>query len=120
MMPNLFDERLQLGCQSLIVRQVLRERVLGADGLPNAVDSDGTSIDTARDSVVIGAGLTKVGIHELERRVTHVHAGEDPKTVHLLARRRANTMEFSNKEILNESRAHLRRDDELAIDGLQM
>ena len=115
MMPNLLDQRLQFHHQRFVVRQVLRERVLGSDGFSDPVGADRSIVDAARDPVVVGPGLPEIGGHELERLVTRIHAREDAEAIHLRTRRRANPMEFADRKILSKAQPHLRRDDELSI-----
>ena len=55
--PNLLDQRLQFRRQSFVVRQILREGVLGADRFADTVGADGALVDTARNPVIVGTGL---------------------------------------------------------------
>src|SRR5438874_10395981 len=113
--PNLLDQRLQFRRQSFVVYQVLREGVLGADRFADTVGADGALVDAPRNPVIAGAGLAEISGHELERLVTHIHAREDTEAIQFRAGRRADPMEFADGEILNETRTHIWRDNELSV-----
>jgi hypothetical protein len=82
---------------------------------PYPVGSDGTIVNSARDPVIVGTGLSEVSIHELERLVAHVHAGENAERVHFRACRRTDAVELANRQPFHEAWPHLRRDRVLAV-----
>jgi hypothetical protein len=63
----------------------------------------------------LGASLSEVGLHELQRLISHVEAGVEAQRVHLRAGRRSDAMESANRQGLDEHRALLGRDGVLAI-----
>ena len=62
MTPNLLDQRLQFRRQSFVVREVLREGVLGADGLSDPVGADRSIVDAERDPVEKVPALPKLAV----------------------------------------------------------
>src|SRR5713226_5156364 len=65
---------------------------------------------TPRDPIVIGLRLTKVLLKERHRLRSQIATGFDPELVHLRRRRRADAVEFADRQNLDEGRPHIRRD----------
>jgi len=91
------------------------KRAFGADGPSDSVGTYRTLVNPPRDPVIIRPSFPKIGVHELERLIAHIHAGEDAKAMHLRTGRRSDSMEFADWAILNEARPHLWRDHELSV-----
>jgi hypothetical protein len=113
--PNLVDKRLQFGYHRLEFSQVSGECILGADRLPDPVRPDLPVVDASRDPIVVRAGLTEVGSHELQSLISHVEAGVQAERVHFRASCRPDPVEFTDGQAFDERRPHRGRDDELAV-----
>jgi hypothetical protein len=97
------------------VAEVGRKRIFRTDRLPNSVGAYRLLVDTTRDPVVEGTGLAEIRVHELERLIAHIEAGEDAQAVHFRACGRANAVKFADGQPFDEGGPHLRRNDILPV-----
>ena len=119
MPPDLGDDRLKRFAHRHERMQVLRKGVLRPNRLANAVGAHQPFINAARDPIIVGAGLAEVPLKEGQGLRPQIEAVLDPESVHFGCRRRSNTMEFFDWQILDKGRPHFRGDDVEAI-GLAM
>ena len=115
MSPHLVDQRLQFREHYLKLCEVICEGVFRANGFPDSVGPHLAIVDAARNPIIVRTGLSKIGLHEIERLVAHVEASVKPEGIHLYAGRRSDAVKFADGQGFNKRRPRFRCDDILAV-----
>ena len=87
----------------------------GSDGFANAIGANRSFIDAASQGIVVGPRLPELLLEEWQGPGPEVASVADPEPLHLVARHRTDPVEPPDRQVLDERRAHPRRDDEQAV-----
>ena len=116
MAPQLVDDRLKPLAHGLELGQVLEERVLGADRFADAVGAHRPLVDAARDANNSTGRTFRTAparnASDCARRSAPVWM---PSRFIFAVGRRADAVEFADRQRLDEGRPHPRRDDEQPV-----
>src|SRR5262252_7825603 len=111
MMPDGIDDWRERVPRRLECEEVNGKRVLGTDGLADAVGQNRSVVDAACDPIIIDPRFTKVLLKERHGLRPQIETGFNPELVHLRRRCRADAVKLADRQNLDEGRSHLRRDD---------